>query len=85
MTSFKIVSYKMHDFYNRIDFVNEILNNVDCVCVQELWRRKQYISVFNYIDPNFVSISYFSMNADDLHARGRPYDGLPILYSCQVK
>ena len=34
MTSFKIVSYNMHGFYNDIDFVNEILNNVDCVCVQ---------------------------------------------------
>ena len=41
MTSFKIVSYNMHGFYNGIDFVNEILNNVDCVCVQELWQREQ--------------------------------------------
>ena len=80
MTSFKIVSYNMHGFYNGIDFVNEILNNVDCVCVQEHWQREQSLSVFNYIDPNFASISYSSMNVDDLHARGRPYGGLAILY-----
>ena len=80
MTSFKIVSYNMHGFYNDIDFVNEILNNVDCVCVQEHWQRKQSLSVFNYIDPNFASISYSSMNVDDLHERGRPYGSLAILY-----
>ena len=50
MASFKIVSYNMHDFYNGTDFVNEILNNVDCVCVQEHWQREQSLSVFNYID-----------------------------------
>ena len=49
MTSFKIVSYNMHGFYNGIKFVNEILNNVDCIYVQEHWRREQSLSVFNNI------------------------------------
>ena len=79
MTSFKIVSYNMQGFYNGTDLVNEILNNVDCVCVQEHWQRDQSLSVFNYIDPNFACISYSSMNFDDLHARGRPYCGLAII------
>ena len=80
MTSFKIVSYNMHGFYNGIDFVNEILDKVDCICVQEHWQREQSLSVFNYIDDKFSSISYSSMYVDDLHARGRPYGGLAILY-----
>ena len=70
----------MHGFCNDINFFNEILNNVDCVCVQEHWQREQSLSVFNYIDSNFASIFYFSMNVDDLHARGRPYGGLATLY-----
>ena len=47
---------------NRILF--RFLNNVDCVCVQERWQREQSLSVFNYIDPNFASISYSSINSN---------------------
>ena len=70
----------MHGFYNGIDFVNKILNNADCVRVQEHWEREQFLSVFHYIDANFASISFSSMNEDDLHANGRSYGGLAILY-----
>jgi hypothetical protein len=79
MASLKLCTFNMHGFYNGIDFVNELCDNCDIICLQEHWLRTQSLSVFN-INSEFSVLSYSSMDDDALRESGRPYGGLALLY-----
>ena len=49
-----LCSHNMYGFYNVLDFVSELLESSDIVCIQEHWVRHDSISMFDNIFPGFT-------------------------------
>ena len=67
----------MHGYHNGLNFVRDLIVDVDVLCLQEHWLRKSIINSFNQFQ-NFKPISYSAMSDEEISA-GRPFGGLAIL------
>ena len=75
-----IRAHNMHGFYNRLDFVSELLESSDIICIQEHWVRHGSISMFDNIFPGFTVLAHSGMSDTELHLYVRPYGGIGIVY-----
>ena len=75
-----ICSHNMHGFYNGLDFIAELLESSDTVCIQEHWVRHGSISIFDNIFPGFTVLAHSGMPETELHLYGHPYGGIDIVY-----
>ena len=70
----------MHGFYNKLDFVSELLKSCDIVCIQEFWVGHGFISMFDKKIPDFTVLAYSGMPETELQLYGRSYGGIGLAY-----
>ena len=61
MAPLKLCTYNMDGYHNGLNFVRDLIVDVDVLCLQEHWLRKSNINSFNLFQ-NFKPISYSAMS-----------------------
>ena len=78
MAELRLCSFNMHGINNGIDILNNLLVNLEIVCLQEHWLRPGDLTPLTHLT-GFDKFIYSGMRGGDVHLVGRPYDGLAVL------
>src|SRR5437899_1670526 len=77
---FSVVTFNLHGFNQGSQYLHDLLECNDIVCVQEHWLSSTDADMLNNINNNFTVVASFAVDAilGKGVLRGRPFGGLAI-------